>query len=59
MENTEAGKCPKCGKSYTLDYDPIELDGDSVYYPWTCADCGATGKEVYNLEFVSQELNND
>lgn len=51
----EEGKCPKCG-NYNLDYDPMEIEGNSVYYPWTCEDCGATGKEWYNLEFSEQEL---
>ena len=40
----EEGKCPKCG-GYNLDYDAMEPYGQSIYYPWTCEDCGATGKE--------------
>lgn len=49
------GQCPKCG-NYNLYYDPMEIEGNSVYYPWTCEDCGASGKEWYNLEFSEQEL---
>ena len=49
------GQCPKC-KNWNLDYDEMEIEGNSIYYPWTCEDCGASGKEWYNLEFSEQEL---
>ena len=47
------GICPVCG-SDKLDYGVIELDGESIWYPWECKnkDCGATGRECYNLEFI-------
>lgn len=51
----EEGKCPKCG-NYNLYYEEMEIEGNSVYYPWTCEDCGVSGKEWYNLEFSEQEL---
>ena len=51
----EEGKCPKCGH-YNLDYEPLEIYGQSVYYPWTCPDCHASGKEWYSLTFDEQEL---
>ena len=31
----EEGKCPKCGH-YNLEYEALEIEGNSVYYPWTC-----------------------
>lgn len=52
----EEGKCPKCG-NYNLDYDPLEIEGNAVYYPWICLDCKSSGKEYYNLTFSEQELN--
>ena len=51
----EEGKCPKCG-NYNLDYEALEVYGQSVYYPWTCPDCHSSGKEWYDLEFSEQEL---
>ena len=36
----EEGKCPKCGH-YNLEYEALEIEGNSVYYPWTCPDCHA------------------
>lgn len=50
----EEGKCPKCGK-YNLEYEALEVSENSVYYPWTCPDCGASGKEWYDLVFSEQE----
>lgn len=50
----EQGRCPICG-SDMLDYDSIEVEGESVMYPWSCENCGAEGKEVYELNFVGHE----
>ena len=48
----EIGKCPRCG-SERLDYDAFELGsiGGTAYYPFTCNDCGFTGREWYDLNF--------
>ena len=54
----EEGQCPKCG-NYDLDYGAVKFSDDAIYYPWTCEDCGATGKEWYDLEFSEQELDED
>lgn len=54
----EEGQCPKCG-NYNLDYGVVEFSDNAIYYPWTCEDCGATGKEWYDLEFSEQELDDD
>lgn len=54
----EEGKCPNCGY-YNLDYDSMEIKDNMVYYPWTCEDCNASGKEWYELNFIEQELNNN
>lgn len=46
------GYCPNCGKN-NLNYSPLEIDGLSLCYPFTCEDCNFEGEEWYNLEFVS------
>ena len=51
MKYNEQGRCPNCG-GYNIDYDVLELiDGESVYYPCTCMDCGTNFKEYYTLKF--------
>ena len=54
----EEGQCPKCG-NYNLDYGTVKVSDNAIYYPWTCEDCGATGKEWYDLEFSEQELDDE
>lgn len=51
----EEGKCPRCGK-YDLNYEALEMGDNAVYYPWTCTNCGASGKEWYELTFCEQEI---
>lgn len=53
----ESDICPICG-SY-LDYEPIELEGDMIYYPYTCENCGAKGEEWYSLEFNGHSVYNE
>lgn len=46
----QEGICPICGAE--LRYDgPHEVMDDGGLIPWTCPDCGATGKEGYNCVF--------
>ena len=49
---SEQGKCPKCG-SVGLDYGErgSGMRDETVFYPFTCADCGFKGREYYHLEF--------
>lgn len=50
------GCCPKCS-SDELDYDGHEFDFDgSIWYDFTCNDCGAKGKEWYNLSYACSEV---
>lgn len=51
----EPGKCPKCG-SQMITYGALEIeDGDFMYYPATCSDCGCKFKEWYSLTFQESE----
>jgi predicted nucleic acid-binding Zn-ribbon protein len=52
VQLVQQGYCPNCGKN-NLDYSPIEIDGQSLCYPFRCEDCDHEGEEWYNLEFTS------
>lgn len=45
----EAGKC-RCG-SEDLEYGSMKIQDEMVFYPFTCNECGADGKEWYHLEY--------
>lgn len=49
----ERGVCPYCGGE-NIDYDSLELEGESLYFPATCNDCGNEFNEWYDLEFSGQ-----
>ena len=51
-EHFEQGRCPVCDGD-RLTYGKISSDDIGIYYPWTCDDCGASGKESYSVEFCS------
>jgi hypothetical protein len=52
VQSVEQGYCPNCGKP-NLNYGHVEIDGESLHYPFTCQDCNHEGEEWYNLEFTS------
>lgn len=43
--------CPVCG-SENIEYDSLEVDGNTVYYPCECQDCECQFDEIYELDFV-------
>ena len=50
------GQCPKC-KSLDLDYGGMNfVDGEQIYYNFSCNHCGAEGKEWYITKFVETQL---
>lgn len=52
----EVGKCPFC-ESDDLDYDAMEPeDGNMIYYPWTCNNCGKHGEEWYTMTFAGHSI---
>ena len=57
MKNVE-GICPECGNN-NLEYhnEEINFENDQVVHDWHCGKCDAFGSEVYDLVFVSQNLN--
>lgn len=57
LKSNDQGVCPLCG-SFALDYDSPTIDGEVVDYSWTCENCGATGKESYDLIFATHRAVN-
>ncbi len=50
------GNCGCCG-SDQLSYGALEIgDGNMVYYPFECEECGAQGKEWYELSYNCTEM---
>ena len=58
MEAKNKGKCPNCN-SEDLDYDAVELEGESLFYPFVCNNCKANGQEWYNLKYISSVVSID
>jgi len=52
------GVCPKCGKT-SLDYGNTEIDGEYIFYEWTCADCGADGRSDYKMVFEGHTVDGE
>lgn len=53
---SEPNICPICGCK-ELEYDSVQLNGDMLYYPWTCcANAEHTGEEWYNLIFAGHNI---
>lgn len=44
------GICPYCGTA-NIEFGDNEIDGEFVYFHFTCPDCGACGREEYYMEF--------
>lgn len=47
----EQGKCPQC-LSENLTYETCVNEGEQLYYPFVCDDCGFEGKEWYKLYYI-------
>jgi len=50
IKKSVKGQCPKC-KSEDIDYGTLEVEGESVVYPFSCNNCEFEGQEYYNLVF--------
>ena len=44
------GICPKCNVA-DLDYGVLEPEDSNIFYPFTCNNCGVTGKEYYTVKY--------
>ena len=48
----EPGQCFHCGNGNIEYTGGADIDGNCCIYKYFCKDCGESGREVYNLEFV-------
>jgi len=44
------GYCLNCN-SDNITYEAAQIDGEALYYPYTCEDCNTKGKEYYVLTY--------
>lgn len=47
------GECPCCGAELWDHYGKEVLDGQNLYFPYTCPKCGFEGHENYYLDFIN------
>ena len=45
----DARTCPTCGSE--VEYGRGQVDGNDYVYKWTCEECGAYGREYYDMTF--------
>ena len=48
------GHCAKCG-SEEIDYQGSDLEGEQMYYRYSCKSCDHEGKEWYKLEYTTTD----
>ena len=58
IKKTEDGVCPRCG-SINIDWGYTELDSPFMFYPATCANCGAEFTEVYKLVYDGYNMDDE
>ena len=51
-----AGNCGKCS-SENIDYGAIDNRDGLAFYPYECSDCGHTGAEWYELNYIGTDEN--
>jgi len=48
--------CPNCkGNDLEYIYKDIEFNNAKMYIPFICNDCGLEGREIYSIEWLSNE----
>lgn len=55
LKKIEQGVCPYCG-STKIEYNPMELEDDYVYYTASCYECKRAFEEWYKLEFAGHNV---
>lgn len=52
------GMCPICN-SYSINYGVVVFTDGQCYFPWTCTQCGQTGEEWFDMQFIGHNINFD
>ena len=50
------GVCPVCN-SGDIEYGSSYVEDQMYIYEWSCEECGADGRELYELDFVCTRIN--
>jgi len=54
-KTTKRGSCANCG-SDNINYHTSKLEGECIFYPYDCEDCGLNGEEWYSLEYIETKI---
>lgn len=57
IEDDEPGICPQCGRA-NLEWEASYPEDNMYCYEFTCQDCGAEGKEWYELMYEKTIVTN-
>lgn len=52
------GKCCVCN-SDSIDYGVVVFTDGQCYFPWTCKQCGQTGEEWFDMQFIGHNIDFD
>ena len=52
--NIPLGACFRC-KNENIRFDSAIIEDTMLYYPYSCPDCGYSGREVYSIEYLYTE----
>lgn len=55
MKIHQEGVCPICDDD-CLNYGDFIFSGNKAYYTWECEQCGSSGEEWYELNFINHQI---
>lgn len=58
IESNSRSVCPYCG-GQSLEYSEVQFQGDYLFFPCRCDDCGRYFEEWNRLEFVGHNVGRD
>jgi len=58
IRKVEKGVCPKCG-GLDLQYGSYAPQETNMERPFDCENCGFSGTEIYSMEFIGMQVEED